>query len=667
MRPLFTFLLALLLVNPLLAQVDSVERSDLYFSEGMEAYNFSHNKEAVALFNKAVKADPKNAKAHLMAGKSILLTTGKRTALDHFKKAYRLNPTIDEDILFLLGQAYHYNELFDSALLYYDLMNQALSKSLRFSRVMKVSEVNWKIFECRNAKVFKANPVSATITHLNENINSEWPDYAPTIAADESIMIYTTRRPEKNENETLAPDLEYYEEIFVSKNVNGVWQPAVSIEEINSAFHNASVSLSPNGKEMFVYGDENGGDLYETDLQPDGTWSRPDRLNGFINSPYGESSAAVTASNDRMFFVSDRPEGFGGTDIYVARKNKRGDWSQVENLGPKINTERDEADVFISANGKHIYFSSNGHSGMGDLDIYRAEYDSVSNEWSEPLNLGYPINSVENDIYFVLTGDERYAYFSSARGDSKGDVDIYRVDMKDWKPVSRESLEKAEQTLVHQTANTISNMTIAVTTVTELSVQLKDEETMQPLEGTISVMANQSETKMERASTGTYRSSLSWVKAKEYQLKISADGYQSSLIAVQLDDQRTLSQTIFLKKNAGAIAIASGTNTFSLFYRTDGAVPQYNEVLDYVVMKLKKDSSCEVVIASNTDSEGEASYNEVLSKRRAEQIKNYLVKAGVDPSRVQVNALGESKPQGDNATPMGRKMNRRTDIIIQPK
>jgi outer membrane protein OmpA-like peptidoglycan-associated protein len=667
MRPLFTFLVALLLVNPLLAQVDSVERSDLYFSEGMEAYNFSHNKEAVALFNKAVKADPKNAKAHLMAGKSILLTTGKRTALDHFKKAYRLNPTIDEDILFLLGQAYHYNELFDSALLYYDLMNQALSKSLRFSRVMKVSEVNWKIFECRNAKVFKANPVSATITHLNENINSEWPDYAPTIAADESIMIYTTRRPEKNENETLAPDLEYYEEIFVSKNVNGVWQPAVSIEEINSAFHNASVSLSPNGKEMFVYGDENGGDLYETDLQPDGTWSRPDRLNGFINSPYGESSAAVTAINDRMFFVSDRPEGFGGTDIYVARKNKRGDWSQVENLGPKINTERDEADVFISANGKHIYFSSNGHSGMGDLDIYRAEYDSVSNEWSEPLNLGYPINSVENDIYFVLTGDERYAYFSSARGDSKGDVDIYRVDMKDWKPVSRESLEKAEQTLVHQTANTISNMTIAATTVTELSVQLKDEETMQPLEGTISVMANQSETKMERASTGTYRSSLSWVKSKEYQLKISAEGYQSSLIAVQLDDQRTLSQTIFLKKNAGAIAIASGTNTFSLFYRTDGAVPQYNEVLDYVVMKLKKDPTSEVVVASNTDSEGEASYNEALSKRRAEQIKNYLVKSGVDASRVQVNALGESKPQGDNATPMGRKMNRRTDIIIQPK
>lgn len=658
MKPIHVlFLSCLFSTLSVCAQTNPIELSDQYFSEGMEAYNFSQSKQAIALFKKAVEADPKNAKAQLMAGKSILLTIGKRAALDHFKQAYRLNPTIDEDILFLLGQAYHYNELFDSALMYYDLMNQSLSKSLRFSRVMKMSEVNWKIFECRNAKIFKANPVQVTITHLNENINSEYPDYAPTISANESVMIYTTRRPEANENQVLAPDLEYFEEIFSAKNVNGEWQRGASIKEINSAFHDASVSLSPDGKEMFVYGDENGGDLYETDLQPNGLWSRPDRLNGFINSPYFESSAAINAAKDRLFFVSDRPEGFGGTDIYVALKNKRGEWSQVQNLGPTINTDRDEEDVFISANGKHLYFSSNGHSGMGDLDIYRSEYDSVSNEWSLPMNLGYPINSVENDIYFVLTGDERYAYFSSVRKDSNGDQDIYRADLKDWKPVSRESLAKAEQAVVNQAGMN----TILKPLQTEWEIQLKDEATRLPIEGTVTLTSDQSETKLQRASDGDYRTSLLSQNGKEYEIKISAPGYQSSLMSVKLNDQHSFNQTIFLKKEEPDVS------SFSLFYETNFIVSQHKAVLDLVIHKLKENPESEVIISSHSDGDGSDAYNLSLSQRRAAEIKNQLIQSGIDASRIQSNAFGESKPQGNNNTTLGKRMNRRTDVIIQKR
>jgi Outer membrane protein and related peptidoglycan-associated (lipo)proteins len=679
----FLLLGSLLSTSALWAQTDPEKLSDQYFREGMEAYNFSHSKQAIELFQLAINSNPKNAKAHLMAGKSILLTIGKQKALHHFKQAFTLNPGIDEDILFLIGQAYHYNELFDSALLYYDLMNQSLSRSLRFSRVMKMTEVNWKIFECRNAKVFKANPVAVNITHLSENINSEWPDYAPTIAANESIMIYTSRRPEKNENPSLAEDLEFYEEILSSKNVNGQWQPAVGIDEINSSFHDASVSLSPDGKEMFVYGDENGGDIYETDLQPDGTWSRPKRLNGFINSPYFESSAAVTAGNDRLFFVSDRPEGYGGTDIYVATKNKRGEWADVQNLGPFINTERDEEDVFITASGRHLYFSSNGHAGMGDLDIYRSEYDSTKNQWSEPLNLGYPINSVESDIYFVLTGDERYAYFSSARADSKGDQDIYRVDLKDWKPVSRESLEAAAQAFIHQTAaaNVFqvkevnpSSTTPVANAPTEWKIQLKDEATGQPIEGDISLLSNQSETKMKKADDGSYQIVMD-AAASEYQIKILSKGYESSTLSVKFDGNQSgskLNQTIFLKREK-TVAVASVepgrslASVFNLFYESNIVVPQHKEVLDLVVLKLKEDASCDVVIVGNTDNYGEEDYNIALSQRRAEDAKGYLVKSGIDPSRIKVMPLGESKPQGDNKTSAGRRINRRTDLILQQK
>jgi tetratricopeptide (TPR) repeat protein len=194
--PLLTILLFACSISQ--AQTDSVKLSEQYYREGMEAFNFSHRKQAVDLFELSVKANPKNVKACLMAGKSIMSTIHKEKSLPYFKKTYALDKNADEDLVFLIGQAYHYSEQFDSALWYYEKFNTLLSKSLKFGRVIKMNEVNWKIFECRNAMIFKANPSGAMITDLDANINSEWPDYAPTISADESTMIFTSRRPENN-------------------------------------------------------------------------------------------------------------------------------------------------------------------------------------------------------------------------------------------------------------------------------------------------------------------------------------------------------------------------------------------------------------------------------------------------------------------------------------
>ena len=653
------------------AQTDSLKLSDHYFSEGMVNYNFSRSKEAIQLFKLSIKTNPNNSKAYLMAGKALLQTTDKEDALRHFKKAYGLNQQVDEDILFLIGQSYHYNELFDSALLYYDLMNQSLAKSLRYSRVMKMNEVNWKIFECRNAIVFKNNPVKAAIVNLGNKINSEFADYAPTISADESIMIFTTRRPKKNDINQLD-EPEFYEEIFQAKRENGVWLQSKSIEEINSTFNDASVSISPDGKQMFVYGDENGGDIYETDLQPDDKWSKPKRLNGYINSPYYESSAATNAQEDKLFFVSDRPGGYGGTDIFLSVKNKRGEWSEAQNLGPVINTERDEEDVFISASGKHLYFSSNGHPGMGGLDIYRSEFDSVKMEWSEPMNLGYPINSVENDIYFVLNGSEQYGYFSSARKDSHGGPDIYGVDLKEWKPVSRKSLEETQQAIVHQVAiKSGLNTPIAVTSSDnkkqlDWQIQVRDAATSQPVSALL-LSANELEVAFEKVGEGNYHSQFSFIPDREYKIKISAKGFLPEIVAIKFSaaqESSKFSQTVLLKPEAN---LNSPASNFSLFYETNFTGPLHREVLDIVVLRLKSDPSSSVIVSSNTDSNGDESHNLELSKKRAEEVKDYLIKSGIAASRIETIALGESKPQGDNATTAGRRMNRRTDLLIQTK
>lgn len=630
----------------------------------MDAFNFSHRKQAVDLFKLSVQTNPKNAKACLMAGKAIMQTIHKEESLPFFKKAYLLDKSVDEDLLFLIGQAYHYNEQFDSALWYYDTFNKLLSQSLQFSRVVKMNEVNWKIFECRNAAIYKAHPVGVKLEDLSTNINSEWPDYAPTISADESMMIFTTRRPDNNVNPSLADDLEYYEEIYMARKENGVWQKARKIDELNSAFHDASVSLSPDGKEMFVYSDENGGDIYETDLQGDGTWSAPKRLAGFINSSYLENSAAISADNKKLFFVSDRPDGYGGTDIYVALKNKRGEWSEVINLGPTINTPRDEEDVFVSANGQHLYFSSNGHAGMGDLDIYRSAFDSVSMKWSDPLNLGYPVNSVENDIYFVLTGDEKIAYISSLRTDSKGEQDIYRVDLSNWKPFTRDQLVETTTLPVQQVVNRSIAQSFSPppksAAVTDWRIHVRQSDG-KPVDGIVTLADRQEKgMTMERLAAGDFQLRVVLPAQALYKLKVEAEGFDSFYGEYQIkstSDTSLFEQTIFLTKKP-PIALSN----LSLFYESNKVVPQNQDVLDMIAAMMKENQALTIRISGHTDSNGDEKYNEVLSNQRSEQAKKFLVATGILPQRISVAAFGETQPLTTNATPAGRKFNRRTEI-----
>ncbi len=426
-------------------QTDSLALSEEYYRLGMEVFDFSHRKQAAELFVLASRMNPKSAKAQFMAGQSIMLTIKKEQSLPYFLSAWKLDPKVNEEILFFLGKAYHYSEKFDSAILFYDRYNRILARSMNLGKSIKIDEVNRKIFECRNAIIYMTKPVDVIITLLGSTINSEYPDYAPTISEDETQMVFTTRRPEENLNVKVAVDHEYYEDIFYSQKVNGEWQPAKNIgPPLNTNFHNSSVNLSPDGKEMILYHDSNGGDLFISSRDQAQSWSAPKPLDG-INTQYLENSASLTEDDKRIYFTSNRPGGYGGTDIYYGELANNGRWVNLKNLGPEVNTEKDEDGVFISANGKHLYYSSNGLAGMGDLDIYRSAYDPLTSNWSEPINLGYPINSVENDIYFVLNADEKFAYISSVRNENVGEQDIYKIDMTNWKPVDLSQQEMMDK------------------------------------------------------------------------------------------------------------------------------------------------------------------------------------------------------------------------------
>lgn len=684
------------------AQMDSAALSEEYYKQGMEVYGFAHRKQAAELFVMATQMNPRNAKAQLMAGQSIMLTIQKEQSLDYFRRAWKLDPKVDENILYFLGQAYHYSEKFDSAILFYDRYNRLLARSLDLEKSNKINEVNRKIFECRNAQVYVAHPVKVTITNLDGKINSEYPDYAPTISEDEQLMVFTSRRPGDNLNERVATDLEYYEEIFVSEKVNGAWQQAKNPgPPLNTGYHNASVNLSPDGKEIIIYHDTNGGDLLLSLRNADGTWSSPRPMEG-INTEYLESSATITEDDRTIYFTSNRPGGYGGTDIYSCELGKGGRWINVKNLGPQVNTEMDEEGVFISANSKHLYFSSNGLAGMGDLDIYRSTWDEEKKDWGEPVNLGYPINSPENDIYFVLTADEKFAYLSSLRKDNQGEQDIYKIDMSEWRPVyldQPEFFDVFADPMVTRAPQTINNMgTPVVAAVAAASAPTNEPGStpVQPLKAepaksrskgrvniTWAVLNDETGTPIEtevdfRDGRGKYVN-VSRLSAGEYKTSFEVAADSSSRYRVNFNTpefipytssfyfsgtDQDISETVRLKRIPVNTHVVNVGYAMNVYFSHDGVEPLSFDGIRNLLDMMKASPTMRVEIGGHTDAFGPDAYNLNLSRRRAENVRKYLIKGGADPSRVTAVGYGEGKPKDTNETMEGRRLNRRIEFTI---
>lgn len=667
-------LILICLAPTVFAQQDSAALSEEYYMQGMEVFDYSHRKQATELFMMAVKANPKSAKAHFMTGRSIMLTVRKELSLEYLKSAYRLDPKIDPDILYYLAQAYHYSEKFDSAILLYTRYSRLLARSLDYEKSKKINEVNRKLYECNNAKIMVAQPVDVKITHLDDAINSEWPDYAPTINAEETFMVFTTRRQEENMNSRIASDNEFYEEIFYSKKVDNEWTPARNFSApINNNYHNASVNLSPDGKEMLLYHDSNGGDILASYLKSDGTWSEPEELQ--INSEYIENSATISADGNKLFFTSNRPGGYGGTDVWVSTKDVKGRWGDPQNLGKLVNTEMDEDGVYISASGKHLYFSSNGHAGMGDQDIYRSTYNAEKDLWERPINMGYPINSVENDIYIVFNRSEEFAYISSVRKEGIGEQDIYKIDIRNWKePAYTQpdfvdavfSMEDEMPALAGANKPTVTTIPTGSSSV-DLTIFVAEGSSKAAIPAAVTLTNASQEIPFKQSTQGTYSATIKSESGKltRYKLLVSSNDYIPYTSTYYLGSPlqaTSLTDTVYLDKIA-----VNYRRTLNVYFPHNSDVPKSFEDILYLEQIMKTAGSIKVEISGHTDNLGSHAYNVNLSQRRAEAVKKHLVRAGIDESRITVAGYGPDKPIVDNKTRANRSLNRRTEFTIIEK
>jgi hypothetical protein len=271
------------------------------------------------------------------------------------------------------------------------------------------------------------------IINLGSTINSENQESVPVILPNNKGMFFTSRRADNVSSKKDYLD-HNFQDIYFTQFQNFQWESPRNLSHINSALHDASASITSDGSQ-FVYFKTNsskvtGGDLYIADCDSNGNISNSRKMSDEINSEYIESSACFSTDGNTLYFSSNRPNGYGGFDLYKSNKLPTGEWGRVINLGPNINTKYNEDAPFLHYDGSTLYFSSNGHLGMGGYDIF---YTKMNNDgiWKKPENIGYPINTINHDMYITVLPDERSAYFSSDREGGFGNDDIYKVDILD--------------------------------------------------------------------------------------------------------------------------------------------------------------------------------------------------------------------------------------------
>jgi len=348
-------------------------------------------------------------------------------ALEKFEKTQKLNDAADIDLYLNLGKTNHALANLDKALEQYEKYQKSDLKA------PQLAEVNTLIAQIKTAKEMLARPVNVVISNPGTPINSKYNDYHPSLTADQKVMVFTSRRGEGKNTGVDVNDQGFYEDVYItywSDSIHDWTDAELATGAINGPEHDADLSISPDGKQIFVYKNENGGDIYVSKKSAADKWSAPKPVTG-INSTYWESYASLSADGKHLYFCSERKGGQGNGDIWVSEKINKTEWGKPVNLGPVVNSDDDEISVFAHPDGKTLYFSSKGHLNMGGYDIFKT-VKNEKGEWSIPENMGYPINSLGDDIDFVLNTETGRAYFSSIRPDGYGEFDVYEIDMTNY-------------------------------------------------------------------------------------------------------------------------------------------------------------------------------------------------------------------------------------------
>lgn len=431
-RSLFTFLLFLVSLSYTFSQVtktnkwrkterDSFENAFLLYEDKLYTL-------ALPIYEAVNKNHPNEDFIKYMYGKTSLYRSDKHAdALQYLDEAYSRNKRIVL-IEYDLARALHYNYKFDEAL-------EKVNSFLAGKKLNPEDKANAELLkkQIENAKILNEKVGTAKINNISTPINTADEEYVPVISADESMMVYTYSGPKSNGGRVNAfgekSDVGVYaEDIYVSFKQNDTFQLPKPLENINTKSNDAAISLSPDGQTLYIYRDsgDDHGDIYESHLIGE-DFGTPVKIKGQVNTFSWDGHCSVSADGRTMYFSSERPGGYGGKDIYRATLQADSTWGNVVNLGDSINSKYNEDSPFIHPDGLTLFFSSDGTKSSGGYDIFSSVMEQDST-FKVVENLGFPINTPDDDIYFVVAANGARGYYSSGKASGLGLKDIYMVE-----------------------------------------------------------------------------------------------------------------------------------------------------------------------------------------------------------------------------------------------
>ncbi len=592
---------------------------------------------------KALKIDPDFLNAHRLLAEFHGEMGETKKALEHYRRLVEEDPTFYPEALLVLASQ--------------DMSKGAYAKAEK--KLEKYGGMAGRgeglggraqlmLESARFAQKAKEDPVPFEPKNLGKGVNSEYPEYFPCLTVDQQTLLFTRRiRDRKHPRGS-------HEDFFSSVKREGEWQKAKNLKApINTMYNEGAPTLAPNGDLLIFtacaalggYGPGRKGkgscDLFAT-KKVGGEWLQPQNLGGPINTRNWESQPSMAPDGKTLYFVRGKitTKGVKEQDIYKSELKEDGKWSEPKKLSSTINTPYKEESVFIHPDGRTLYFSSNGHPGMGGLDIFYSK-KQADGSWSEPQNLGYPINTHQQENSLLVSPDGKHAYFGSDREGGYGGLDLYRFQLPE---------------------------DVQADPVTYMKGKVVDAETGEPLEAEFRLKELRSGDLITRSRSDAKNGSflVPLPIGRKYALSVDKKGYMFHSEHFVLDEKGTRGDPV--KKNVALQPIDTGKSVVleNVFFETAkyDLKKESRVELDKLYRFLNENPSLRIEIQGHTDSVGTSRDNQVLSENRAKAVYDYLKKKGIDPDRMEAKGYGERRPIADNSTPEGRARNRRTAYEI---
>lgn len=608
------------------------------YNEGMSNYDYNNYDKAEALFKYALGFDTSFYEAHMMLGELYSRTRNFVGAVKSYRKAINIDSLTYRPVFFSLANAEMMTSDYTSALKHFRIY-LTYKKASEKNRALALKNIT----NCEFAIEAMKRPVNFNPVSLGSNINTADDEYWPSITADGQTLMFTRQVFSDYYPSAMSSS---QEDFYISFLTDSGWGEAMNAgEPLNTRSNEGAQTLSSNGNSMYFTACERTGGLGSCDIYfsafTNGRWSVPYNLGWPVNTTSWESTPSISADGTVLFFTSNRPGGFGGKDLWYSVLTRKGTWKIPVNLGRSINTEGDEMSPFIHFDGRTLYFASDGLPGMGGFDIYmtRLKEDST---WSEPKNLGYPINTASDETGLVIDAEGRKAYFSSKR-DSKNGKDIFYF---------------------------LLDESVRPDPVAYLKGKVTDKETGKLLKADYELINLTSNKVTVRSTTDENGNFLVCIPSGyNYGINVTRPGYLFYSENFMFEGIHTVVEPMIKRINLSPARVGEKMLLSNVFYEVDSweLKPESMQELNNLVDVIAYNKDLIVEIGGYTDSTGSDQHNLVLSEKRALSVVDYLIGKGCSADRLRYKGYGNTSPIGDNVTSEGRQLNRRTEVKIIAK